>query len=292
MYHRIIDDTFDPYSTIVNINKFEGQVKYLKRNYNVIPFEEIGTYKSNGLPYVVITFDDGYVDNYRYAAPILEKYQMPAIFFVTTEKIGGNSELWDNDFIRILLYKTTNEKTLRIDSKKIFKITESDLNESIYDIHDYLIKLDNKTRGEIIKNMEAVFKPSIDVRENYRIMNEHELREIDASNYLTIGNHGYSHSRMTSETNEGQKEELIESTNRLTQILGRQIDMYSFPFGGQKDCSEYALNLLKELNYKCVARTDRGQINKKTNKFNIPRWNVGNWDEDEFANRINSFFLG
>src|SRR5262249_48692534 len=43
---------------------------------------------------LAITFDDGYRDNYDYAAPILREYNLPATFFVTTEFIGSNVVPW------------------------------------------------------------------------------------------------------------------------------------------------------------------------------------------------------
>jgi peptidoglycan/xylan/chitin deacetylase (PgdA/CDA1 family) len=73
---------------------FARQMEYLARNdYNIITFDELINYKQNGkkIPSksVIITFDDGYVDNYLNAFPILKKHNFKATIFLVTDFIGS-----------------------------------------------------------------------------------------------------------------------------------------------------------------------------------------------------------
>ncbi len=94
-YHRITDICQD--GMTVGIDVFEKQIRFLKKNYEIISASEliemlIGNPKSGnrgGKKLVLITFDDGYEDNYVNALPILERYSCPAIFFVSTGLIGN-----------------------------------------------------------------------------------------------------------------------------------------------------------------------------------------------------------
>jgi len=83
---------------------FERQIKFIKRNFNFCYSEHFfkGSCK-NGLN-VLITFDDGYKDNYKVAVPILERYEAATIFFLTTNYIGTNKWLW-HDKARYLISK-------------------------------------------------------------------------------------------------------------------------------------------------------------------------------------------
>lgn len=86
----------------IDIKKFDKMMKIVSKNYRVISLQSLiaklnqdETLESNT---VVITFDDGYQDNYKYAAPILRKYNLPATFFITTGYIGTDRIFdWDKE---------------------------------------------------------------------------------------------------------------------------------------------------------------------------------------------------
>ena len=87
-----------PYEDLaVNVKIFENQIKYLVNNFRVIdPYEliDIQKVKSTKEKKVLITFDDGYLDNLENALPILKKYKANAIIFITTNFIGNHESPW------------------------------------------------------------------------------------------------------------------------------------------------------------------------------------------------------
>jgi peptidoglycan/xylan/chitin deacetylase (PgdA/CDA1 family) len=95
-YHQVGDIDDDIYS--ITASQFEEQLAYLKKNgYHAISFEDLfNFYDGQGkLPTkpVIITFDDGYEDNYITALPILEKYNMSATVFIVPNLIGTEDYL-------------------------------------------------------------------------------------------------------------------------------------------------------------------------------------------------------
>ena len=88
---------------VVSPDNFRRQMRFLKdRHYNVLPLEEVASiisHKKKAPPRtIVITFDDGYKDNYTYAFPILREYNFPATIFIIVNEIGAPSERrlsWD-----------------------------------------------------------------------------------------------------------------------------------------------------------------------------------------------------
>ena len=89
LYHRVSDDLRD--SLTVGIEQFDAQMEWLSRHYSVVSIADIvhdRIPRNNARPVVAITFDDGYLDNYEHAVPILLRHQIPAAFFVSTGLIG------------------------------------------------------------------------------------------------------------------------------------------------------------------------------------------------------------
>lgn len=79
----------------INPGLFETHMRFIKNNFDILPLskltnlvadEAVSQHISGNK--VIITFDDGYRDNYRIAMPILDKYKIPATFFVTVGYIG------------------------------------------------------------------------------------------------------------------------------------------------------------------------------------------------------------
>ncbi|MFV1985536.1 MAG: polysaccharide deacetylase family protein, partial [Thiohalomonadales bacterium] len=85
MYHRIANFTsYD--QLVVTPARFEQQMSYLHKHYRVISLSQAidELKKGNIQSGVVVTFDDGYLDNLQNALPILKKYNISATIFVTT----------------------------------------------------------------------------------------------------------------------------------------------------------------------------------------------------------------
>jgi len=75
---------------------FEQHLRWLEASCNNVKFSEALTAvwrKERERPAVAITFDDGYLDNFEYAFPLLQQYRLEATFFVTTGLIENNSEI-------------------------------------------------------------------------------------------------------------------------------------------------------------------------------------------------------
>ena len=90
MYHGVSDDMWGMTELFVKPAMMEAQIQYLLENgYTPIWFEDLPNVDKIEKP-VILTYDDGYMDNYLELYPILQKYQVKATIFVVTGAIDYN----------------------------------------------------------------------------------------------------------------------------------------------------------------------------------------------------------
>ncbi len=102
LYHRVGEPEFKDKSLIkemfISQKSFAQQMAYVKKRYRILSIEEVEYYLANGkrfpLNSMLITFDDGYADNYYNAYPILKKLQIRASAFVATDFVGTQRAFW------------------------------------------------------------------------------------------------------------------------------------------------------------------------------------------------------
>lgn len=99
LYHRIADIKDDPHLLSVSPENFRNQLVCLKKRYKIIKLSElVNDVKNKNIKRntAVITFDDGYADNFYNALPILKELNIPATIFITVGKIDSNEPFyWD-----------------------------------------------------------------------------------------------------------------------------------------------------------------------------------------------------
>lgn len=111
MYHKLSDSNSDKLT--VKVDVFEKQLLYIKKhNYQPITLEQLIQYHVNGIKLpkkpILITFDDGYENNYRYLYPLLKKHKLKATIFLPVGFIG-KSNSWDEGGEEIMSATTLKE---------------------------------------------------------------------------------------------------------------------------------------------------------------------------------------
>lgn len=247
MYHGVVKEQPDKFNyRHVSCSDFEVQLKLLKQHCNVISVKDLFLNKlSTERLNVVITFDDGFKNNFLYAAPILEKYNLPASFYVTGSTDDGFEWLWP-DFLNIMSRHVFEPVEIcgRIfkNNGKFFKDINSD--ELLSDIIRY-----SEPTWEFKKSMYSSFQRWIpnmyrpDYRPFWELMNVEEIKALANNPLFTIGCHGYFHNNLGSLDLKDAMDELIKSKQYLEKILKSSIDELAYPDGSYtKDLVQMAKN--------------------------------------------------
>lgn len=174
MYHCINDESFN--TMVVSKNKFNDQMKYLKdNNYKTLTMDELYNFieKNISVPKksVVITFDDGYVDNYLEAYPILKQYGLRATIFVITDYIDKEKAYLTSSQLK----EMEKNKVMDIQSHTAY---HDKLNKLNYDKQLKTLKLSKKTLEDILnKEVKYIAYP-------YGMYNEDTLKAVKDSEYM------------------------------------------------------------------------------------------------------------
>lgn len=267
MYHRVVNDSRNIYGISVSPRNFDLQMQFLKNHYHVLRFDE--DWSSVKEPAVVVTFDDGYEDNYRNALPILEKYEIPATFFVSTGNIGTGKLFWWDSLEGI--FSSHPNFPIRMGERQFSK-------QEMSEVHAFLHDMLPDERDEIIDMALKKVGAFPDDIASRRSLSVDELRRLSESPFSTIGVHTVTHSSLIHMSLEKKRWEINESKARLEKILSRKIDIFSYPFG---DYDDDTLSLLPELNFK-KACTVTGGLAFSDGGLRIPRNKVLDVDSTGF----------
>ncbi|MEO5998182.1 MAG: polysaccharide deacetylase family protein [Chitinophagaceae bacterium] len=307
MYHRIAEVSQDPWQLAVSPENFEQHLKVLQRTGKLIPVKTLVKnlhQKSIDQYSICVTFDDGYSDNYLQAKPLLEKYKCAASFFIPTLYPGRKQQFWWDELESILLCypKLPVHLTLSIngtgfefDLKKDDVLTNAHLLqhkqwvwpdrppnrrcELYLAIWELIKPLQYDALQSVlsqIKNWASFKAPSSG--EDLPMTREH-LKDLISHPLIDLGMHTVTHTALSYQSFQIQKAEISESKRYLENLCARSIDSIAYPYGSYNDLT---LAVAKDLHLYAAFTTAEKLVTNHTNPFQIGRFQVKNWNGNEF----------
>jgi peptidoglycan/xylan/chitin deacetylase (PgdA/CDA1 family) len=249
MYHNVFPHSM-PGLNPRNIGQreFEEQMVYLKKRYDVVSLREMCEEKSR-TKRIAITFDDGLLNNLRYAVPTLEEHGICGTLFVCTSYLRGRSILWP-EHLALTGFRTgkslefdgvvySHRRGNRYVSESGKRLTQVLMEQPINRIEAFLDEVEKKTG----------YKPTDDLNHEYRwrVMRGEELRSLTESSTVEIASHGISHSNFNLLSDEEALEELKDSKEYLESASGQKVSSIAYPFGLY---SRRTLDLAEQCGYK------------------------------------------
>jgi len=294
IYHRVTTLSSDPQMLAVSPDNFRAQMKYLKSNFPVVRFEDDWSHVNK--PAVAITFDDGYADNAREAGKILEEIEVPATFFISTGNIGSREAFWWDELEHIVLgsHDFPEQFVLTENSnERVWQTsTESDRRLLYSEILPRMVKMKTNLRESCLEQLRQWGGAKREgACEAHRAMTVEELRQLAQSRWVTIGAHSVTHTALSALIPEEQRQEIIGSKKTLEEWLGREVTVFSFPYGSRKDYTPETVKLCQEAGFLKAAANFPAQVHSWTDSHQIPRQLVRNWPVEIFAKKLNRFWF-
>lgn len=281
---------------VVYQDSFEQQIRFLSENYHIISLNDFlnAMVERTGLPRktVVITFDDGWEDNYLYAFPILWKYKVPATIFLTTGLIGTRDVFWQEKIIFLIKKLLPAPDALRscfydnrLDELQplVNNLVKDENDAKAWTrIVDRLKYVDTTKRDNIIRDMEKHANlPELPVDEN-SFLNWGQVREM-AKSQIHFASHGVTHRTLTLLTENELKEELVASRKFLEEKLGEPVHAFAYAGG---DYNDKVVGLLEDIGYRLAVTVEPGLNARSAGLYRLKRINVC---EGRFVGRKGDF---
>lgn len=267
-YHGIsaADSPLNADGFFVHPETFRNQMRWISRHLNPLSLTEAldGRDRENAFPErsVVITFDDGYANNYGQAAPILEEFSIPAVFFITTNFIDKQSYPWWFR-IRALLINADVRKEVLSTLDLTADHAKPDRNLIAY-VETAFKQLPYEKQTALQEQWEQY-----DVGPLPEFMTWDQVSDLQSRGH-EIGGHSRSHRAMSVEDH-GAVEQDVEAGLRVTtEHVGTRPSLYSLPYGMQATKAiEWETHGIR-----AVVTTDEGLNLSHADVFELKRLNV------------------
>jgi peptidoglycan/xylan/chitin deacetylase (PgdA/CDA1 family) len=295
MYHRISDEFIEPNWLAVSPSQFTRQLEFIQQNYRPMHLTElVDALQQRSLPRraIVITFDDGYCDNFQQALPLLETAKVPATVFVTSGHIGSRREFWWDELKRLVLFPTSvpGHLSLSICGQDYGWSTASlkDRQAAHEALQNLLRPLPPDEQDKVLDHLAgwAGLERNV-LRPAYRTMTTAELTELAKSKFIEIGAHTVNHPILPAVSIETQRPEICESRSQLEMFLGQPVLTFAYPNG---DFTTETAQVVKEAGFKAACTTMDGYVTAGDNLFQLRRCAVNNWVMATFKEKLAYFF--
>lgn len=285
MYHKIGEQKND-FIPALNTSYFEKQINFLRRQYKITSLEDILT-NNDKKEKAIITFDDGYKCIYKYAYPILKKYNIPATVFLTVESIENNIPIW-SDLLSFYVDVTQIKKFdfNVMDKKILFDLTTKGKKLiSLKQIKEIFKRIPNDERLNLIKDLKLILGINKNYNANLDMLSWPEIKEMSENN-ITFGGHTMTHPILTKIPLEKVRFEINESKKIIEKNLEKPVLTFAYPNGEIEDFNEDIKNSLKSAGYRLACTTIFGKNDKNSDPYELKRVYTSGESLIKFALRL------
>jgi peptidoglycan/xylan/chitin deacetylase (PgdA/CDA1 family) len=268
---------------------FSEHMVFLTKNFTILSLQQLldlwrnGTWDENAR-YCTITFDDGWLDNYRHAYPVLKRYGIPATIFLPTDYVGSSEWFWP-DQLSFLLHATKDSAAKVEYGKVIGEVLSHYLGKDVRGMGeaalsqesgtDWIIEQCKDLQIERIHELIVTLATELEVPlpQDRVIVNWEEVREMSQSG-ISFGSHSCSHRILTTITAEDVSQELVRSRRVLLEQKVNYVPAFCYPNGNS---NPYIQSQVQASGYEAAVGVQVG-IEGRTprNRFAVRRIGVHN----------------
>lgn len=200
----------DPQNNLT-LEQFDQFVQYfLKNGYQFIDQRNLTEAFQPGRSYIMMTFDDGYYNN-SLTLKVLEKYKVPATFFITARNVLENKSYWWDIVYKYRMKQGWSLQAIRQEQQELKKL-------QYREIDAFTLREFGPESNTPWSDIDRPFTPD-------------ELKDFAASPYVSIGNHTFHHTILPNYDEEEMRRQMADTNEVLTKIIGYRPPGIAFPNG-------------------------------------------------------------
>ncbi len=281
-YHRIGNAkkaVFDRAIFSCSSEAFEKHLQEIKDNFTVINTFQLAEMIAKNIKltkrYAIITFDDGYVDNYLAALPLLKKYQLTAVFYLVTDFINSKNIPWWDE-IAYLLRHSLGQNYRFLATDKVYTLAPKTIDQVIQKVMLDAKQSQSHTIEQVLADVRSKLpqaKQQLQQEKQALFMNWQQVKALQA-NGMEIGSHTVSHKILAQLSEQEQAFEIEESKKILESKLNIKINSIAYPVGRSYCYNQLSLCYAKNSGYQIGFNNEAGHHQEIQNAFDLNRYCV------------------
>ena len=291
-YHRVLpdekvyNDNNPQRNLAISETLFNEHMEYLVANHKVVSMDELTKHlNSKSEEFVVaVTFDDGYKDNLQNALPILQKFNIPAIIYISTRFPEGDCTMWWYELWELI----KGERKISLDWKKEkIRLIIKSYSQKIkaYNKLNRLLVVENfHSQRELMKiirrNNNPIHYDSICLQWN-------DIENLSKHHLIAIGSHAHTHCSLRHLKDEQVTWELEYSKKLIEKRINKVVNHLAFPFGTKNHVSKRDHIIARKCGYKTAVQTTVKVLNKAEELYSLPRLSVRNTNSSVINAKLN-----
>ncbi len=286
-YHGVLSGSDDSYSFLnanfVAASAFARQIQYVARHYRPVRLAELDSWLNRGCEpperTMVVTFDDGFKNNYQVAFPILRRYGIPFTVFLTAGLIGrSNAQLWTERVKRSVYLCDQEVVTLDLEGRPTaLQLRTASERERSARLVLQLLKTKNLAERDAgVETVERACgrrEPLPHEVERYEFLSWDDVRVMTRGG-VEFGSHSLTHPILSTLDEPTARAEITESKRVIEAQSDRECYAFAYPNGSLSDFGPREQGLLKTAGYRCAFTLTGGLNGRHTDRFAMNRVNI------------------
>jgi peptidoglycan/xylan/chitin deacetylase (PgdA/CDA1 family) len=289
-YHSVTSDEASTLEYLdrglmVTASAFRDQLRYVRRRYTVVPLDDMVERIHAGRPLppraVAITFDDGYLDNYTHAFPLLRAEGLPATFYVTTGTIDGGPPLWTAKLRFMVRRSPRTHVDLPPPLGGPATIDSPEARQALFTSLIVALKnVPSPRRCVLVDELAEAFGVSDFSALDGIMMTWSQLREMSAAG-MTIGAHTVSHPNLPRTEVDEQMREVCGSRDTIAEQVRVPVAHFSYPNGrGAAHVNDTVRAVVRKAGFRSAVTSLAGSVQLGADPWGLRRVGVYNRHRD------------
>ncbi len=267
MFHRVLPAPsglpFGPARDItVSLDTFRRVIEHLRRTgMDIVSLDEaLRRLRSGakGRPFVCLTFDDGYRDNYELVYPVCQELEVPITIYITTDMVEERLLLWAYGLSAVV--EQADMVSCPINGVLRSFPAASDRQKLVaYNYLNAKVRAANAAeRSRMVNYLEKEYGVDFASLSKDQAMTWRMVEELGQSDLVEIGAHTVSHRALSTLATNRARKEMEMSRSILEARLTQPIKHFAYPFGKSSDAGEREFAICRELGFASATTTQFG----------------------------------
>lgn len=284
-FHRITDPdspaTYSSSTESLPLPLFAHLAALIREEYCPLSYSEFEAHVRTQTPFArrscLITFDDGWRDNYTHAWPVLREYQLPALIFLPTSFISSPRQFWQDELYAAFLALREKRKhgPYFFDARALSDIVYDLLEDPDDRVWFYtreavqrLKDMDPRFTGPALRAvLEDAFPDARRSPAGRSFLSRQEIAEM-AKGGVHFGSHSVHHRILPGLSEEDLAFEVIRSRQDIAELAGYETTAFSYPNG---DFDERVVTQVERAGYATGFTIDYGTVRAESDPFRLRR---------------------